>query len=105
MSLEMSLDVAAFRGGRGECPGSNPSGISRDTSPIDVFQNVLNISGTVQYGNNGERHAGWVVHNQVGEDAPELYGPVRQVLASVADFGPLGQLLECLLQGTPDVNL
>lgn len=85
-------------------PREQPLGASRDTSPIDVFQEVLNISGTVENGNDVERHAGWIVHNQVREDAPELHGSVGEVLAPVAQFGRLGQLIEGLLQGIPDAE-
>ena len=51
MTLEMTLDVKDFRGGRVGAWGATLRGISRDTSPIDVFQNVLNISGSVEDGN------------------------------------------------------
>ena len=44
------------------------------SSPFAILQEAFDISRAVQHGQDGERHAHEVVHDEVGVNAPELTG-------------------------------
>ena len=72
--------------------------LSRYRAGSDVLENLRDVPGPMQNCDHRERRTGGVVHHEVRVDAPEFHRPVGQILSSVADARPSGELLESLLE-------
>ena len=62
-------------------------------------QAVLDVARAMENCDSGEWRTGWVVHDQIRVDAPELQGSRREVRSGVAHPWPLSEVPERLLEG------
>jgi hypothetical protein len=66
------------------------------------LQDVLDVARAMENCDDGERRTGWVVHDQIRVDAPELQWSHCEVHSGVSHPRPLSQEPERLLEGIVD---
>ena len=63
------------------------------------LQDVLDVARAMENRDDGEGRTGWVVHDQIRVDAPELQGSRREVRSGVSHPWLLSEVPERLLEG------